>query len=632
MLQYIRNRAQGTISWIIVGLIIIPFALWGINNYENEIVVSVANVNGVDITQREYQNEYQRERSRLQSMYGENFDIELLGEQRIKQGVIDRLVETELLRQTGVDEGFWVSDAQLSLSIQSIDAFQGDHGFDRERYERALLMQGMQVPEFEASYRRALFVDQKQTGIINSSFSTANEIEALTALSEQQRELSYLIVPVDQFIENAVVSDDALQSYYDANKERYAIPEKVSLQYVELSVDGVAKSVEVTDEEVRELYDDRLAELTEEEQRRASHILILVDEETDNSSARKKAEGLLERIKSGEDFAELAKEFSQDPGSAELGGDLDFFGKGVMDEAFEESAFSLKIGEISEPVKSSFGYHLIKLTDARGGETKPFEEVIEQLKEDIVQQKAADIFLDQAEILANLAYETPENLNAVADELDLPIQKTSFFSRGQGDGIAKNPKVNSAAFSDDVLGERNNSEVLEIANDRLVVVRIDQHEDSSIRPFKEVEDTIKNDLRRTEAFKLVELEGGKLLADMKSGADGNKLANENGYEWKEPGFVTRNNQEVNRSILDHVFKTEKPVGDEKIISGITLPSGDYVVTVVSGIKAGEAYKVGTPEWQGAEQMQNRMHGMADLTGYIKTLKSEADITYKTENF
>ncbi len=632
MLQFIRNRAKGPLSWMIVGLIIIPFALWGINNYENEVVVSVASVNGVDITQRDYQNEYQRERSRLQSMYGENFDIELLGEQRVKQDVIDRLVETELLRQMAVDEGFWVSDAQLSLSIKDMDAFQGDNGFDSELYKRTLAMQGMQPAEFEAYYRRALFVDQKQTGIINSSFSTPNEIEALVVLSEQQRELSYLTVPVDQFIEKAIVSDDALQSYYDTHKERYAIPEKVSLQYVELSVDGVAKSIEVTDEEVRNLYEDRLAELTEEEQRRASHILILVDEETDDSSALKKADDLLKRIKSGEDFSQLAKEFSQDPGSAELGGDLDFFGKGVMDDAFEESAFSLNKGEVSEPVKSSFGYHLIKLTDIQGGKTKPFEEVSDQLKEDIVQQKAADIFLDQAETLANLTYETPESLGAVVEELDLSIQKTSLFSRGQGGGIAKNSKVNSAAFSDDVLGEKNNSEVLEIAHDRLVVVRIDKHEDSSIRPFEEVKETIINDLRRTEALKLVKLEGDKLLTDMKNGTNGKELAGKSGYDWKEPGFVTRNNQEVSRSILDHVFKAEKPVDDKKVVSGFELPSGDYIVAVVSGVKVGEVHKSGSPEWQGAEQMQSRMHGMADLTGYIKALKSEADITYKAKNF
>ncbi len=632
MLQFIRSRAQGVVSWFIVGLIIIPFALWGINNYENEVTVSVASVNGVDITQQEYQNEYQRERARLQSMYGENFDIALLGEQRVKQGVIDRLVETELLYQAGVEHGFRVSDAQLSLSIQDIDAFQGDYGFDSERYKRALSMQGMQPAEFEAYYRRALFVDQNQTGIINSSFSTANEIEALAVLSEQQRELSYLTVSVDQFIEKVTVSDDALKSHYDTNQERYAVPEKVSLKYVELTVDGVAQTVEVTDEQVREFYEDRLSEFTEEEQRRASHILILVDEETDDASAREKTEGLLERIKSGEDFSKLAKEFSQDPGSAELGGDLDFFGKGVMDEAFEESVFSLDKGEVSEPVKSSFGYHLIKLTDIRGGKVKPFEDVSDQIKEEIVQQKASDLFLDQAELLANLSYENPESLDSVASELGLSVQTTALFSRGQGVGIAQNPKVNSAAFSEDVLVEKNNSDVLEIANDRLVVVRVDKHEDSSIRPFEEVKETILNELRRIEALEQVKLEGEKLLVDMEGGADGKELADKGGYEWKESGFVTRSSQEVDRSILSHAFKMKKPTDDKKVISGVELPSGDYAVIVVSGVRPGEIPKAGSSEWQGAEQMQTRMHGMAALTGYIETLKSEADITYNTENY
>ncbi len=627
-----RSRAQGVISWFIVGLIIIVFALFGISNYENEITVSVANINGVDITQREYQNEYQRERSRLQSMYGENFDIELLGEQRVKQGVVDRLVETELLYQTGVDQGFRVSDAQLSLSIRDIEAFQGDNGFDSENYRRALSMQGMQPAEFEAYYRRAIFVDQNQTGIINSSFSTVNEIEALAILSGQQRELSYLMVPVDQFIEKATVSDEALKSHYDANQERYATPEKVSLQYVELTMDGVAKSVEVTDDEVRELYEDRLHELTEEEQRRASHILILVDEDSDDASALEKIEGLSKRIKSGEDFAKLAKEFSQDPGSAELGGDLDFFGAGVMDAAFEASAFSLDKGNVSDPVKSSFGYHLIKLTDVRGGKTKPFEEVSEQLKEDIVQQKSADIFLDQAEILANLTYENPESLGTVTSELGLSIKKTALFSRGQGEGIAQNPKVNSAAFNQDVLGENNNSEVLEIANDRLAVVRVDQHEESSIRPFEEVKEAISDELRRIEALKLVKLEGEKLLVEIKNGADGKKLADKSGYEWDEPGFIVRNNQEVDRSILDHAFQSEKPTDDKKVISGIELSSGNYAVAVISGVKAGEAPKADSSEWQGAEQMQTRMHGMAALADYIETLKSEADITYSVENY
>ncbi len=632
MLQFIRSRAQGVISWIIVGLIIIPFALWGINNYQNEVVVSVATVNDVDITQREYQEEYHRERSRLQAMYGEDFDISLLGEQRIKREVLERLVETELLYQKGVEEGLGISDTQLGLAIKSIEAFKGDNGFDSEIYKRALAMQGMSPARFEPYYRRALVVDQLQAGIVNTAFVTANEIEDLAALSGQQRKLSYINISADQFMDKVTVDEAALKSHYDMNQQLYATPEKVSLQYVELTVDGIADSIEITDKEVKEAYEDRLAEFTEEEQRRASHILILVDDEVDDSAARKRATEILARIESGEDFAKLAKEFSQDPGSAELGGDLEFFGRGVMDESFEEVAFSLQKGEVSEPVRSSFGYHLIKLTDIKGGETKPLEAVKKQLKEEIILQKAHDLFLDQAELLANLTYENPDSLEVVTLEMGLPVRKTAMFSRGGGKGIAGNPKVDSAAFSEEVLDEKNNSEVIEISDDYLVVIRIDKHEDSSVLPFEEVKGIISNELRHSEALKLAKLEGEKLLAEIEAGADGRELAEKNGYEWKDEGFVSRDSQNVNRLILEQSFKAEKPLDDKKVVSGVELPGGGYAVIIVSAIKQGEIPERNSAEWQSAEQMQARMHGITALTGYIETLKSEADIIYNEENY
>lgn len=559
MLQFIRDRAQGWIAWVIVGLIIIPFALWGLNEYVGGgTEIAAAEVNGQNISQRQLQETYYRQRQRLQEMFGDQLPEELFSESAMKQQLLQQLIEDELLLQSSFSSKMRIGDQQLVGLIRSIDAFKENSQFSNELYERVLRTQGMQPATFEYKVRRDLMLQQYKAGIQDSEFATAAETKLIADLNQQQRQIDYITVPVSNFESSISISDEEVISYYEANQSRFRTPEMVKVSYIELKQKEIASEIDVDETLLKERYESQIINYKTPEERRARHILITDD---DDAKAKQDADALLAKLKSGDSFEELAKSLSQDPGSAAQGGDLGFFGLGLMDPAFENAAYKLKIGELSPVVKSEFGYHIIKLEEIRGGETKSFADVKSEILAEVQQESSEQRFYDQAESLANLTYEQPDTLQVAAEQLNLAIQNSSFFGQSGGQGIAKNSKFSQAAFSEDVLQRGNNSEVIELSKTHFVVLRLDEHQPEGVKPLDSVNTVINNMLLKEKAEADAKAYASTLLENIKGGEQVSSLAEQEKLKWSE-ATIKRDSKDVDPVIVSAAFKMAHPESDE----------------------------------------------------------------------
>ncbi len=629
MLQGIRDRATGVLAWVIVILIAIPFALWGIQQYFSggkEVVV--ASVNGRDIKLAELDRAYQQERQRLGSALPEGVD-----EKAIKRQVLDALINRLLLIQTVQGMGLHVTDAQLGGEIESLPAFQQGGRFDRDAYARILQSQGLTSAAFEAQLRQGMLLDQLGQGIRASHGVTSEAVNRILLLKEQEREFSHLVVPVARSMEAAKVSDQAVGAYYEAHKTQLTSPEQVDLAYLELKVGDLARAIpEPSEDALHKVYEERKGDFAVEEQRRARHILVAVAHDapqTAAQAAREKAEKLLERIKKGENMGDLAREFSEDPGSAKQGGDLGYFGQGSMDPAMDQVVFSMRPGEI-RLARTSYGFHVVKLEDVKPATVKPFQEVRAQLLADYRRREAEREFLEKGEKLGDLTYEHPDTLELAAKELNLAIKTTGFFGRGGGGGIAANPKVLTAAFSQEVLKDGYNSQAIELAPDDLVVVRVRDHKPSAVRPLADVRAEIEQRLRFQQAKAEVKDLGEKLLADLRQGKDPAALAQGQGLEWAPTVTVKRDDHSLNPALLSTAFALPRPGPHGAAYGSVVFPTGDCVLVRLTGVVDGDLGKVDEKLRKAAARDLARQLGADDFGDWMQTLRQEADVKIYSE--
>lgn len=630
MLEYIRDRAQGWFAWAIVILLIIPFALWGVHEYMSpEVTVNVAVVEGKEIPAPEFQQTYQQQRARLQQMLGKNFDPALFDDARMKTDVLENMIEREVLLQNAAKSGMRTSDIRVANEIRSIPAVQSDGQFDKELYERLLRSQGLSVKGFEQIVRNDVLVQQLRSGIAETAFVTQPEIDALIRLREQKRDIGYLTVPAAQYLGQVQVDDQAISQYYEDNQAQFRTLEQVSVDYLELSVNDLAASTQpVTEADLRQRYEEHKSEFTTPEERHARHILIQVGGDAkpaDIDAARAKAQEILARVRKGEDFAALARQFSQDPGSAASGGDLGFFGRGTMDKAFEDAVFALKPDEVSEPVRSAFGFHIIKLDEIKSGQGKPYEEVRAQLERDVQRQRAEEQYFALAEQLSNLTFENADNLQVASKALNLPVRSTAFFTRDNGAGIAANPKVRSAAFADDVLHAGHNSEPIELGPDHVVVLRVKEHKPASVRPLDEVREDIRNKLRVDAAKKKAQEAGQGIIAQAEKGADLANVAKEAKLAWERPGAIGRHVPNVAPPIATRAFELNRPAAGKPSLGGISLPSGDFAVIAVYDVQDGDPASADAQTKSAIQEMLARSRAEDEFQSYVKELKAKAEI-------
>lgn len=631
MLQSIRDRAQGIIVWTIVGLIIITFALFGLSSYLSGSAKSiVATVNGVEISEKDLLREYRNAQQRLQQMLGSNYRADLFNEEIMKRQVLEGLIKRELINQQLESGNYYVAPQQIVASLQKIHAFQDANGeFSKENYRRALSVQGIPPELFEMQLAQDIANEQLRNGIAHTDFITEREGQRFQSMEEQQRKVGYLRLPYQRYLDKIKISDDEVIAFYDQNATEFTSPHEVSVNYVELDLAEMARSIDVSEAELREYYKQNQQNYTTQaEQRRVRHILIPVNATNSEEQARKKIKALATRIKNGEDFAEVAKAESKDPGSASQGGDLGFISPGLMDKAFDQAAFQLDKNQLSQPVRTRFGYHLIEVTEIKPMKVKPFEEVKAQIRTDLQTAQAESRFFEEVDKLNNLSYENPDSLEPVATQLGLEIKQSPMFTTDGGEGLFSNQKVISAAFSDEVLSQNRNSELIELSDTHVLVLRLREQKVASQRPLEEVRDAIVGRLKQQQAKELAAKDATAALARLAESEDPKRVAADYEQKWQDVGFIKRYSSKTDKldeHIREATFSLPRPQDNKPELTSLTMAGGDAVVLALYTVQDGEppADKAGLQHIQ--QQLAN-MAGQIEYNAYLAYLQSTADIT------
>ncbi len=624
MLQSIRDRAQGWIAWVIVGLIILTFALFGIDQYaRGDKVVVVAEVNGENITGKEFLTLYNRQKSRLEEQFGDMYD-QVVEDKELRSQVLDALVESELMRQWAKEKHMLITDQQLAAAIHSAEVFQQDGKFSDKIYEEVLMRNGLNIARFEYEQRQYLLEGQFAALTMSSTFATPFEVEQLAKLQGQERDVSYLRIDQRPFLKTVNIPETLIKETYEKNLAQYVEPEKVSIDYIELSQDKIADSIEVNDALIQAYYDENKGLFTVPEKRHAKHILISVDAETEEALAlaQKTVAEVQEKLAAGESFEALAKTYSQDPGSAESGGDLGLFEQGMMVPEFDEVVFALEIGQVSEPVKTDFGYHIIKLEGIEPKQVQPLETVKAEVAEQFKMEEAERQYFDLLEQLTTVAYEQSDSLEPAADAVGIPVQTSEVFSQEGGAGeILSNPKVLTSAFSEELLNEHLNSEPIELGANRSVIIRVNQYVEQRQKPLAEVSDAIKAQLTRQVAIEEAAKLADTLLVKLDAGENPESLMRD-GIEWNVVGWIARNTQKVLPQMVSEAFKTPKPEEDAVSWHSFQLNTGDTILLRVSGVRS-QALPEGSR--LALNQAFAEMFGNAQYLGRLEGLKAKADI-------
>jgi peptidyl-prolyl cis-trans isomerase D len=631
MLQSIRDRAQGIVVWTIVGLIIITFALFGLSSYLSGTAQSfVATVNGVEISERDLLREYQNAQRRLQQMLGANYRADLFNEEIMKQQVLEGLIQRELINQELEAGNYQVAPEQIIASLQQIPAFHDANGnFSAENYRRVLSVQGMPSELFEMQLALDIANEQLRNAIVRSTFVTEQEGQRYQRLQEQQRKVGYLRLPQQRYLEKIKISADEVSSYYEQNAAEFSTPQEVGVDYVELNLADMARQIDFSEAEIKDYYDhNQQSYISQSEQRKVRHILIPVNATNDEQQARQRIEELAARIKNGEDFATVAKAESEDPGSASQGGDLGFIDPGVMDKAFEQATLQLGMNELSQPIRTRFGYHLIEVTDIRPVQLQPFDEVKAQIRIDLQTEQAEKRFFEEVDKLNNLSYEVPDSLEPAADQLGLEIKHSPMFTTAGGQAVFSNPKVISASFSDEVLSLNRNSELIELSDTHVLVLRLREHKVASQRPLDEVRDIIVGRLKQQQAREMATKDAGAALERLAESEDPKRVATDYQQKWQDAGFIKRSPPEgdkLDNQIREAIFSLPHPQDNRPELTSLTLAGGDAVVLALYAVQDGEitSDKAGL---QTVKQQLANMSGQIEYNAFLAYLQSKADIT------
>lgn len=623
MLERIREGSQGPWAMGILALVILSFVFAGVGSYINSSAGdAAASVNGEDISLNELERAYQNERARMESQFGDAFatlasDAAYL--QNFRQGILDRLISEKLLDQAAENLGLRVSDEQIKKAIVNMQEFQVDGQFDNDRYLAILRQAGFQANNFRDFMRIDMIRRQLSNALLGTEFALTSEAKSAHLMQQQTRDISYVNIPASKFIDQVEITNEEISAYYQTNISQFDTEQKVSLDYVELKLEDLLPSIEYTEQEITDYYQQYMQDYRTEEERQASHILI-ESTETDETIAAQAAD-VLAKIQAGEDFAELAKTYSTDTFSAENGGDLGFFAKGLMDPAFEEAAFALSnVGDVSDVVKSEFGYHIIKLTDVKPEQITDFAEVKDEIITKVKTFKAEEEFYELSQRIAEVAFEVPDNLDEVAELAGNPTNTTEVFSRNTAPSVVSNPNVLATAFSAELLEEGVNSEVLELGDNHIMVVRVAEYQPERTKALEEVEQVIQTTLSAEAAQQAAKDWATEVQTAIANNEDAIAKLAEYELAWEQKPAVTRNDGALSQTIVDALFKLS-----EQDTSVVALINGDVSLVQLTAVNAAEEANE-----QQILALQNRLASSKSQGVYaalIESLKSEADIAF-----
>lgn len=622
MFDSVRNNKK--IVQIFLALITLPFAFFGVDSYVKNSGAGndLASVGDTKITIPQFEQAMRERQDQMRQSLGANFKAEMMNTPEARHSVLNSLIDQRLLLLEAEKNRLATSDELLRDVISKIPSLQEDGKFSMNRYETALRAQGMSQPQFEAKLRQDLTLQQLIGAIGDTAFVADTQAEAMLRLQSEIRQYSELKIAPEQFADKVKIEPAAVQKYYDDNKARFEVPEQVRAEYLVLSLEALLAQVTIGDAEVKAWYEGHKDRYEQPEERRASHILIVTNADSDKEKAKAKAEEVLKEVqKSPAKFAELAKQYSQDPGSAQKGGDLGYFGHGMMVKAFEDIVFKQKEGEISGLVQSDFGYHIIKVTGIKPGKLRPLDEVRSEIVGELKGQAASRKFAEAAEAFTNMVYEQSDSLAPAAEKFKLKIEKSGLIARNPDPktvaalGPLANPKILGALFSEDAIKNKRNTEAVEIAPNTLLAARVFEHVAATSIPFDTVKADIEKLLKSQEAAALARASGEARLAELKTAGEGAKS------DWSVPKSASRMQaRELPPATLQAIFKADVQKLPAYVGAAV---GGNYMLYKI--VKVNPPEQLDAAKRKGLQSEYAAIVAQQDLSAYLSGLRQRYKI-------
>ena len=618
MLQSMRDNLKGTAAIIVAALFGFIMVIGGINFFSGAsggAADKVAEVNGEKITNLDLQRAIQNRRNMIMNQFGDQAPADLLTDEKLREPVLQQLVTSSVMRQAAQDSGMVMSPAAVDREIVQIPGFQVDGKFDPQLYRDGLRRLGYSATGFRQTMERDLVLQQYADSVTDSAFTTRAAADKIVAISMEERDFDYAMLPVQGLLDEVSVSDSEVQDYYDKHQDDFQRPEQVAIEYIDLKPSLFAKNIDVSEEDVRAQFEQEKSSFQAKTRRHAAHILIEGDDQ-------KKIAEVQSKLAAGEDFAQLAKTYSDDLGSREEGGDLGFTAGDVFPEAFEKALAGLKVGQVSGPVETDAGTHFIKLLEVEDSKAPTFEERKAEIKEQLQNAEAEREFVGALSRLADLAYNA-DSLSGPAEELGVPVETTELFSRDGGTGIAANDKVVAAAFSPEVMLDGNTSDVLNLSSDEAVVLRVTQHKEPGTYPLEDVREKIVTRLKRDKASAQLAVKAKALEKKLEEGGDFAELAKEQGLTLETSDNTRRGGFGERGEIIEHAFAMSGT------FDTFATDEGNQVVLKLRAVRPGDLSGQSNEQRAALMQQLASMDGKAELAAVQKYLTDNAKIAFSS---
>ncbi|WP_257265429.1 SurA N-terminal domain-containing protein [Endozoicomonas sp. ONNA2] len=632
MLQSMRDKAKSWVTFVVVGIIAFMMAITGLETLApNPDNPEVASVNGKDITRAELAQAVDQQRRVLLQQMGGQFDPAILDDQLLQSSVLDVLIDRQLLLQNAEDQKMGIGKAQIDKLIVSMAQFQQNGRFDADRFQMMVRSYGMTPLQFRDAIREETLLLQLRAGVANTEFVTAEELKRLQSLEGQTRDLAWVVLPAEPVRQAIMPAEEEVRNYYDANSNQFMTSEQVVVDYVVLKKDDIAKGIEVTAEDIEAEYQFRVEQLQQRSGNNAhvSVILIQTGEDRTLDEAKARANEVVAKLQAGTHFDELAKSYSDDPTTAANGGDLGTVEPGFFGDDFDNTVADLEVGEVSDPIETDFGIQILKVTARQEAEVPSLDAMRADLEMALKQKEVDSLFIEQSRQLADISFEASD-LAQPAEQLGLKVMTSEPFGRqGAETGIAADPRVSAAAFSDDVLNLGANSELIEITPQEAVVVRIKEYKKTELMPLADVQDAIVTTLKNSRAQQQLASRAEQMVTTLQSGTALNVLADEQNLALVESPATSRNMPGVPARLLQEAFKMPHP-GNSVAYRSVTLANGDYAVVGLSAIYPGEA-GANPEQLKGLGQFIAAGNGRIMFDEYLASLKEKGKVKILLDN-
>jgi peptidyl-prolyl cis-trans isomerase D len=630
MLQTIHDKLKGIFAVVILAALGIVFVFWGVDVSVGSFTKARGiEVNGRDIAVDEVQRAYNDELSRYQAALGGEGVPDAMRE-ALRDRVLDQAIRAELIRQRTRELDYEATSGEVLAAIHEVPAFQVEGKFSPDAYHAALRSINISPERFEAEQRELVLARQLDRGLYSSAFVLPSEFERDVALRHETRTVGWIRLPAAEFEREVSLEDAAIKAWYEANKNRFMTEEVARVDYIELDIDELAANAAVDEQGLRQYYEEIKGRYTTPGRRHARHILI--EPGDDPKAGEAEAKRVYERAKAGEDFAALARELSDDAGSREAGGDLGFAERGDFDPAFADALWSMKPGEIRGPVKSAFGWHVIRLEAVEPETVRSFEQVRAELEPEYRKSQVEQAFGDAQEELDTVAFESGGNIASVAQKAGRPLQHVERFTRAGGGALGAAREVVDAVFAPDVLAGRE-VRVVELEPGHVVAVAVSRHEPQRQRPLEDVRAEVEKGARREAAAKLAAARAAELVSKLASGAAWSTVAGQGqgGAGQREPRQVSRSDADVPAEIRDAAFGAPAPAGKPRY-GAVALEGGDSAVWTVTVMKRGQPTALTAEERKQEQERSRERIAMTDSTAYVTEMRADADVDVNPQLF